>query len=147
MDNLIEFFDELVDAVEATPAAKTARIYAAITVVRTILLNEVNQRDAFSAHSLDEEMDENNEDDHASADDASSADLTCESEPADTSEPSRRHGRGPKGTGRHAPQHFCLGQDTDPESRRSPGDHQLRPGRRRQSRTRSTSPHPPRRSR
>ena len=56
MDNLIEFFDELVDAVEATPAAKTARIYAAITAVRTILLNEVNQRDTFSVHSLNDEM-------------------------------------------------------------------------------------------
>ena len=146
MDNLIEFFEELVDAVEATPAAKTARIYAAITAVRTILLNEINQRDAFAVHSLDEDMDGVNDDDHASADDASSVDLTCESEPADTSEKYREQRGGSRGAGRRAPHHFNLGQDSDPELRHHSGDQPPRSGRGRQCKSRSASPRPPRRS-
>ena len=72
----------LADAVEATPAAKTARIYAALTAVRTILLQETGHddadADAYSAKS---------EDDHSmhvsevedTADEDISSDHTCES--------------------------------------------------------------------
>ena len=120
MENLLGFFDELVDAVEATLAAKTARIYAAITAVRTILLAEANHGDTFFAHSADDAMSEDNDVHHDSANDDSS-DHTCESEsePASGRGPARGKscGRSRKGSGRRGPQHFNLGHDSDPELR------------------------------
>ena len=52
-DNLLDLFDELVDAVEATPAAMTARIYAAMNAVRTIPLIGSSNQDAVSIHSVE----------------------------------------------------------------------------------------------
>ena len=140
LENLMEFFDELADAVEATPAAKTARIYAALTAVRTILLNEAN-RDTHSAHSQDDDEMQHSDDEDTDLEAASSVDHTCESEPASTSEPKRSRTRA-AGTRRNIP-HYNLGRDSDPETIR----HTAAPPRVRGRPSRSRSKSPPKRSR
>ena len=105
----------------------------------------MNQRDTYSAHSQDDEM-EHSDEDNMDPESASSVDLTCESEsePANASEPSRIRRQRTEGVGRSIP-HYNLGQDSDPETLRittAPIPHH---GRGRPSRSRSKSP--PRRSR
>ena len=129
LEHLLEYFDELADAVEATPAAKTARIYAALTAVRTILLQETGHddadADAYSAKS---------EDDHSmhvsevedTADEDISSDHTCESVSPSVPTKVRRT----KGT-RTIP-HYHMNKDSD-------GDQGAPRTSRRRSKTRSPS--------
>ena len=52
-DHLLEYFDELVDAVQATPDARTARILSALNAVRTILLKDAEYVDADAGDTAD----------------------------------------------------------------------------------------------
>ena len=124
LEHLLEYFDELADAVEATPAAKTARIYAALTAVRTILLQETGN-DARSAKSEEDDhsMHESAADD--TGDEEVSSDHTCESAPHSA------RGHGPRARSTRSIPHYHLNKDSD-------GD--LPAHSRRKCRTRSTSP-------
>ena len=128
LEHLLEYFDELADAVEATPAAKTARIYAALTAVRTILLQETNH-DAYSAKSEDDHsMNPMDEEDHEDED--VSSDHTCESE-----RPSERGHRQPRTRSARNIPHYHMGKDSDTENHAATQPR----GRRRKSRSRSSS--------
>ena len=48
-DHLLVYFDELVDAVQATPDARTARILSALNAVRTILLKDAEDAEVGDA--------------------------------------------------------------------------------------------------
>ena len=130
----MQYFDELADAVEATPAAKTARIYAALTAVRTILLHEVNH-DTYSARSGDDRSMLHTDDEDADVEDAS-GDHTCESE-ADSPQEQRAARTRSARLQRSIP-HYNMGKDSDLEQPRNTGPPSR--GRRRTSRSRSTSP-------
>ena len=126
LEHLLEYFDELADAVEATPAAKTARIYAALTAVRTILLQETgHDADAYSAkseddHSMHASDAEDNEDEDISSD------HTCESvSPSISAKVHRTRGT------RNIP-HYHMNKDSD-------GDQCAPKTSRRRSKTRSRS--------
>ena len=112
LEHLLAYFDELADAVEATPAAKTARIYAALTAVRTILLKET-EHNAYSTKSEDDHSMQHSEPDENGCEDASS-DHTCES--ASASPSTRGHSPSRARSTREIP-HYHISRDSDSEGR------------------------------
>ena len=133
LEHLLAYFDELADAVEATPAAKTARIYAALTAVRTILLKDTDH-DTFSAKSEDDRSMHHSDADENGGEDASS-DHTCESVSHSTRGQSQKRAKNT----RNIP-HYSINRDSDSESHAVKGHGRTRRSRSTSARNRSRSP-------
>ena len=103
MEHLQDYFEELVDAVEATPEARTARIFAALTALRTIL----HKGTATGTHPEDHVEGDMELDEEASQDDSGS-DHTCASHT--TPERSKSAQRTPR---HRSTQHYTLGNGSD----------------------------------
>ena len=130
-DHLLEYFDELVDAVQATPDARTARILSALNAVRTILLKDAEDAEVGdTSDSYHHDMDtadgsEHTEMAHETATSRASTPTPRSSSP-DYKTNSKRAACSTS-TSPKAPRRATMGRSTTILARAAPDRTQLRP--------------------